>query len=75
MTNIQLKKLAEIFAANVMFNALGTADGSKLLNEEQYEAFHLQVLHLAYKMLEQANAPIETLFIGDLDRLIEYVKK
>jgi hypothetical protein len=75
MTKQQIKKLAKLWVANVSYHALGTADGSKLLTDEEYEKFSEEVNALSNKLLRDANIPTEALFIGALDNLIEYVRK
>jgi hypothetical protein len=75
MTNTQIKRLAKLFVANVAYHALGTADGSKLLTDEEYEKFQEVVYSVTNKILKDANIPTEALFIGSLDNLIEYVQK
>jgi len=75
MTDRQLRKLARIFAANIIFNSSRCHDSSELLNEHEHELFIKYVNQIIYKMLQQGNAPTEALFIGKLDKLIEFVQK
>jgi hypothetical protein len=75
MTKTQIKRLAKLWVANVAYHALGTADGSKLLTDEEYEKFQEEVNAVSNKILRDVNIPTEALFIGALDNLIEYIQK
>lgn len=75
MTNKQIKKLAKLFAAGVTFNAIGAGADSDLLTEEERNQLANEMNKIAYKLIKEANAETEALFIADLDHLIEYVKK
>lgn len=75
MTKKQIKKLAKLFAAGVTFNALGTGADSSLMTEEERTMLGNEMSKIAFKLIKEANAETEALFIGDLDRLIEYATK
>jgi hypothetical protein len=75
MTKAQIKKLARLYAANIVYNAVASGPSSALLTDDEHEAFCNQVTDTAHKMLKNIKGGPESLFIGSLDGLIEYVKK
>jgi len=48
MTKAQIKKLAKLYAANIVYNAVASGPSSKLLTDDEHEAFCNQVTDTEY---------------------------
>lgn len=70
ITRKQLQKAAKIYAAGIVYNALGCGGDSELLTEEQHEYFANEVDKWAGRIAK--GLPDEVFKIGSLDEIIIY---
>ena len=74
MRKRQIEKLAKLYAANVVYNALSQGASSDLLTDDELEQFSDEVKEVALEMVSTIRNGNESLGIGSLDGLIKFVK-
>ncbi len=74
MTRRQQDRLAKLYAANVLYNALGSGAHSDLMSNYEHEIFCKKVETIAIKLAESISGGAESLRLGTLDELVAFSK-
>jgi hypothetical protein len=74
MTRKQSNRLAKLYAANVLYNALGNGAHSDLMSNYEHDVFCEKVKSIAIKLAKSLSGGVESLQLGTLDDLVAYSK-
>lgn len=76
MTKKQIKALADLYAAGVVYNALGCGGSSELMSDAEHNAFQAEVMAIGERLAaKRGEMGMLSLSYGCLDTLVNFCKE